>query len=329
MARRYNPDRAINDNADRPEKADDNVIQPFQLEKSKLRGRAVRLGSVLDEILGPHDYPETVAILVAETIVHAALLSSMLKYDGIFTLQTRGDGPVGMLVADMTSKGEIRGCASFDAGRVEKFGDVGGLLPLLLGKGHIAFTVDQSEKADRYQGIVELKGKSLVECVQHYFRQSEQIVTGIDIAVEKTASGWRAGGIMLQHMPEDEKGAGIRTTEERNEDWNRAMTLLATCKSAEILDPALHSRELLLRLFHEEGVRVYKPLSLTKGCRCDAGKIEKILAGLPEEDIEYLEEKGTIKMRCEFCSRDFTLEPDVLKKRPRKGGSEKSPKKKK
>ena len=312
----------MNDNTDGFDEADDNVVQPFQLEKTQLRGRVVRLGSVLDEILGPHDYPETVAYLVAETITLAALLSSMLKYEGIFTLQTKGDGPVSMLVADMTSEGEIRGCATFDGDRASKFGDDLDLLPLFLGKGYIAFTVDQKSKADRYQGIVELKGKSLVECVQHYFTQSEQIRTEIKIAVGRRDGRWRAGGVMLQLMPEESQG---EATLARKEDWNRTMTLLDTVKDNEILDPGLHSRELLLRLFHEEGVRVYKPVDVTKGCRCDTDKIEKILAGLADDDIEYLVESGTIKMHCEFCSRDFTLEPDAVKRRSTK----KSPKKKK
>jgi molecular chaperone Hsp33 len=110
----------------------------------------------------------------------------------------------------------------------------------------------------------------------------------------------------------------------RKEDWSRSMTLLGTMKDSEILDPALHSRELLLRLFHEEGVRVYKPLHVTKGCRCDSEKIEKVLASLADDDIEYLSESGTIQMHCEFCSRDFTLDPDTVKNRTKK----KKPKKK-
>lgn len=320
MARRQAPDGAINDNMNGFGEADDNIVQPFQLEKTQLRGRAVRLGSVLDEILGPHDYPLPVAHLVAETITLAALLSSMLKYEGIFTLQTKGDGPVGMLVADMTSKGEIRGCASFDKERVAKYGDEIDLLPIFLGKGYIAFTVDQMGKTDRYQGIVELKGKSLVECVQHYFTQSEQIRTGIKISVGKDKGKWRAGGVMIQLMPED---AQEDTTLDRKEDWKRSMTLFETVKDAEILDPAMHSRELLMRLFHEEGVRVYKPVHVTKGCRCDSEKIEKVLASLAEDDIEYLADNGTIKMHCEFCSRDFTLDPDMVKKRSKKKPSKK------
>jgi molecular chaperone Hsp33 len=314
------PDGAINDNADGFQNADDNVIQPFQLEKSQLRGRAVRLGSVLDEILGPHNYPLPVAHLVAESIMLSTLLSSMLKYEGIFTLQTKGDGPVSMLVSDMTSKGEVRGCASFDKERVARYGDEIDLLPIFLGKGYLAFTVDQGDRTNSYQGIVELKGRTMVECVQHYFTQSEQINTAIRLEVGFEDGKWRGGAIMLQNMPEDPKN--LNPTQK--EDWTRASILLESARAQELLAPDLHSQALLLRLFHEEGVRVYKPQAITKGCRCDSEKVQRVLATLSEDDLEYLKDSGTIKMHCEFCSRDFILEPETVE-----GSGPGKPKKKK
>lgn len=299
-------------------KADDNVIQNFQLESSNLRGRAVRLGAVLDDVLDPHDYPEPVAHLVAETMTLAALLSSMLKYEGIFALQTKGDGPVSMLVADVTSSGEIRGCASFDPERLEHAQEqLGALTPKesaqnhlaqYLGKGYIAFTVDQGGNTDRYQGIVELKGSSLIDCVQHYFHQSEQIGTGIKMAVGKRADKWRAGAIMLQHMPEDQKNPEAGMGNIREDDWRRAMILLDSCTDNEFLDPNLHSHILLTRLFHEEGVRVYTPEAINKGCRCDEQKVKNILTQMSDEDIEYMTIDGNITAHCEFCSRDFVFD---------------------
>src|SRR5690606_25497319 len=155
-----------------------------------------------------------VAHLVAETIALTLLLSSRLKYQGVVTLQTSGDGPVSMLVADVTSDGVVRGCANFDPERVEHAREqLAGLktpessqnhLAQYLGKGYIAFTVKQEDASEDYQGIVELKGASLVDCAQHYFNQSEQIGTGVKMAVGLRDGKWRAGGIMLQNMPEDQ-----------------------------------------------------------------------------------------------------------------------------
>lgn len=300
------------------EKADDNVIQPFQLETSSLRGRAVRVGSVINEVLEPHGYPNPVAHLVAETMTVALLLSSMLKYEGIFTLQAQGDGPVSMLVADVTTGGEVRGCASFDEERLQHAREQLSALKTpessqnhlaqYLGKGHIAFTVDQGDKTDRYQGIVELKGSSLVDCVQHYFNQSEQIGTGIKMAAGLRKGLWRAGAIMLQHMPEDQKNSEMGAGNINEDDWRRAMILLDTCTDDELLDPGLHSSVLLTRLFHEEGVRVFDPVTVTKGCRCDRSKVENIIHTMSVEDIEHMAGNGRIEMRCEFCSRDFVFD---------------------
>ncbi len=309
--------RIANDDTDPGVSAGDDVIRPFKLEKTDLRGRSVKLGKVLDDILGPHDYPEPVAQLVAETVTLAALLASMLKYEGIFTLQARGDGPVSMIVADMTSEGEIRGCASFHPERLAKMMEgeehITGLLMRFMGKGHIAFTVDQKDSTESYQGIVELKGVSLVTCVRHYFNQSEQIGTGIKMATGRQDGAWRSGAIMLQHMPEDQKNPEAGFGNAREDDWRRSMILLESCKDAEMLDADLKPDDLLFRLFHEEGVRVFPETSLFKGCRCNPDKVKKVLAALSVEELEELKEDGVITIHCEFCSRDYRLEPGEIK----------------
>ncbi|MCB1532525.1 MAG: Hsp33 family molecular chaperone HslO [Alphaproteobacteria bacterium] len=298
--------------------ADDNVIQPFQLESSNLRGRVVRVGSVINEVLEPHGYPNPIAHLVAEAMTVTLLLSSMLKYEGIFTLQAQGDGPVSTLVADVTTGGEVRGCATFDAERLQHSREQLSALKAeessrnhlaqYLGKGYLAFTVDQGKHTDRYQGIVELKGSSIVDCVQHYFNQSEQIGSGIKMAAGKRGELWRAGAIMLQHMPEDEKNPEAGAGNMNEDDWRRSMILLDTCTEDELLDPALHSNELLTRLFHEEGVRVFEPIAVTKGCRCNVDKVRTIVTKLPPEDIEHIAVNGKIEMHCEFCSKDFVFD---------------------
>ena len=302
---------------------DSNFIQPFQLESSVLRGRVVQLNGVLDDILKPHDYPEPVAHLVAETITTALLLSSMLKYDGIFTLQASGDGPVKMLVADVTSDGGVRGCASFDPARLQSAREqlsalktsesAQNHLAQYLGKGHIVFTVDQfgaktGGGEDRYQGIVELKGASLVDCVQHYFQQSEQIGTGIKMAVGRREEVWRAGAVMLQNMPEEggiNAASGVSNTDE--DEWRRSMILLDTCTEEELLDPHLTANDVLFRLFHEEGVRVYDPQQVQKACRCSVERVERVLLSMGIDELEYIAEGGEITMTCDFCSKNYVF----------------------
>lgn len=295
----------------------DNFYQSFQLESSRIRGRIVRLSSELDDILTAHDYPDDVLYLTAETMALGVMLSSMLKYEGIFTLQTKGDGPVTMLVADMTSDGKIRACASFDK---ESFPPKGykDNRAELLGNGYMAFTVDQGEYAERYQGIVELKTESLVSSVQSYFTQSEQIATGMMLAVGKVGGKWRACGIMLQQMPEDT--TSYNRDEKSNvdeDDWRRTMILLSSVKEEELLSAELGAQDLLFRLFHEEGVRVYDVHPLEKSCRCSPERVEAILGTMPAEDIEDITVDGKIVITCEFCSKSYELDPDTI----RKGGT--------
>jgi molecular chaperone Hsp33 len=291
----------------------DNLVQTFQLEGPNLRGRVVRLGSVLHDLLHRHDYPEPVGRLTGEAAVLALLLSSMLKYDGIFTLQIQSDGPVSMLVADITQKSILRAMAKYKAGEI----------PLdieypadLLGKGHLAFTVDQGEGHERYQGIVSLTGHSLQDSVQHYFTQSEQITTAIRMVVGKVNGLWRAGAIMLQRLPE--QAARIGETEE--DDWRRAMILMQSCKDEELLDPALSQNDLLFRLFHEEEVRVFDPDIVEEGCRCSRERAEGIVAMMSPEEKQDMTVDGRIQVKCEFCDREYDFETDTLPPLSRREG---------
>ena len=200
----------------------DDLAQPFRLESMGVRGRLVRLGPALDRILGPHRYPPAVAEILAEGVTMASVLATGLKYDGIFTLQTRGDGPVGTLVADVTSDGALRGYARFDAHRLDDAAEgAGGPVPRLLGAGHMAFTVDQGPDTERYQGITELAGATLADCAHTYFRSSEQLATAMALRARTregeagVAAGARACALVLQHLPTETPvrlggGAGAR-----------------------------------------------------------------------------------------------------------------------
>ena len=166
-------------------------------------------------------------------------------------------------------------------------------------------SVEQGEPVERYQGIVELQGASLIDCVQSYFGQSEQIETGIKMAVGLREGQWRAGGIMLQKMPEEGGFEDVSKGNLDEDDWRRSMILMESCTEDEFLDTDLHSNILLMRLFHEEGVRVFEPIEVMKGCRCTDEKVESMLSMMSDDDLDYMEKDGQISMRCEFCSREY------------------------
>ncbi|MDR3425172.1 MAG: Hsp33 family molecular chaperone HslO [Alphaproteobacteria bacterium] len=285
----------------------DDLVESFQFDSSPLRGRVVRMGAALDLILHQHAYPEAVATLLAEAIVIAAALASSLKYEGVFTLQAKGDGAVRLLIADVTSDGGVRAYAQFDK---EKLGE----LPAdtrLLGAGFLAFTCSLVGQKDRYQGIVELQGGSLAEAVQHYFRQSEQIPTGIMAAAGRDARGrWRGGCLLLQRMPRD-GGINVENLTPEAEDWTRAMTLMGTCTAQELVDEEVTPDILLFRLFNEEGVRVYAPQALRHQCRCSPTRVEGMLRTLPREEVEALAVDGLITVTCEFCNKTYPFDAEA------------------
>ncbi|HEV8679620.1 MAG TPA: Hsp33 family molecular chaperone [Stellaceae bacterium] len=291
----------------------DDLVQPFRIDPFALRGRLVRLGPTVDRILSQHDYPEPVAAILGEAITLAVTLAGALKYDGIFTLQTKSDGPVRLIVADVSTEGAVRGYAQYDPDRLAQLkpGDSPSV-PELIGRGYIAFTVDQGEDTERYQGIVELIGATLAECAQHYFRQSEQIQAGIKLSVARAGhdGAWRAGGLMLQRVPPE--GGYSVIADDVEDGWRRAMVLMSSATPAELVDPELPPRRLLYRLFHEEGVRVFKTHPLEARCRCSRERILGILRSFPQEDIEDMRKDPVTTVTCEFCNTRYEFAPADL-----------------
>jgi molecular chaperone Hsp33 len=287
----------------------DDLLLPFQVVPFNLRGRVVRVGAVAETILTRHGYPEPVSRLLGETLALAATLAGALKYEGIFTVQTKGDGPVRTLMADVTSAGVVRGYAAFDEEKVAAVSEEDALsapVPRLLGGGYIAFTVDQGEHTERYQGIVELQGATLSECTHAYFRQSEQLQTGIKLASGRDLEGrWRSGAIMLQRMPSEGRAevSGERSAndDDPEEAWRRAMTLMSSATAAELLDPDMRPDRLVHRLFHEDGVRGFPAHGLSAQCRCSDAKVERVLLSFPQDDIDDLKIDGELSVMCEFC----------------------------
>jgi molecular chaperone Hsp33 len=290
----------------------DDLIQPFRIDPFALRGRLVRLGPTIDRILSQHDYPEPVAAVLGEAITLAIVLAGALKYDGVFTLQTKSDGPVRLIVADVSTEGAVRGYAQYDRQRLPEYHPGNPSVPELIGSGYIAFTVDQGEHTERYQGIVELAGATLAEGAQHYFRQSEQIQAGIKLSVARAGENgaWRAGGLMLQRVPPE---GGYKVIADDVEDgWRRAMVLMSTATPGELVDPELPPRRLLFRLFHEDGVRVFETHPLEARCRCSRERISRILRSFPQDDIDDMRQDPVTTVTCEFCNTSYEFTPDDL-----------------
>ncbi len=307
---------------------DDDLVQPFQIEHKGIRGRLVRLGPLIDDVLSRHDYPAEVKLLLGQTVALTATLAGAFKYDGVFTLQTKGDGAVAMLVADVTSGGEVRAYARYDAAKLAAAAEAlaaghgaQGTVPRLIGAGYLAFTVDQGPDTERYQGIVELEGAELVDCVHHYFRQSEQLDAAFKLAVgtgtdRAGKQAWRGAGLMLQRVPVEGGGNDAAADEGQREtlddDWRRALVMMASARNEELLDPALGAHDLLFRLFHEDGVRVFRQRPLRPGCRCSAERVETVLRALSDAEIEDMTVDGRVSVVCQFCKREYAYDEPAI-----------------
>src|ERR1700716_2852540 len=303
----------------------DDAVLPFEVASLDLRGRLTRLGPALDDVLTRHDYPPAVGKLLGEAIVLTTLLGSSLKFDGRFILQTQTDGPVSFLIVDFQAPDRLRAYARFDATRLKNGQDSGALL----GKGHLAMTIDQGPDMSRYQGLVALGGGTLEDAAHEYFLRSEQIPTRVRLAVGEEWRGgegpkhrWRAGGMLLQFLPKAPERArqpdlhpcdapeSAETHEVAEDDaWIEGQSLIATVEDVELIDPDLSGERLLYRLFHERGVRVFPPLPLRAQCSCSREAVSSMLESFAAKDRADMVKDGRVVVTCEFCSSVYEFTP--------------------
>jgi molecular chaperone Hsp33 len=282
-----------------------NAVRPFYLEGAPARGQLVRLGPLADALLSRHAMPAAVNALLGEALALTAGLAAALKFEGSFSLQARGDGPVPMLLADCTAAGALRGYAKVDAAAVAAL-DAHPSAARLLGAGHLAFTVDQGPDMERYQGIVPLEGASLSDLTHTWFRTSQQVEAAVKLAAAPTPQGWRATALLLERIAfegGEQRFAG--SPEEEEEAWRTAVTLAGSATAAEMLDDALAPELLLWRLFHELGPKAQGAKPVSFGCRCTRERIGRILAGFGDDDLDHMQQDGAITVTCEFCNVDF------------------------
>ncbi|MDG1129630.1 Hsp33 family molecular chaperone HslO [Seohaeicola saemankumensis] len=311
----------------------DDTVLPFQLDNSDIRGRVARLDGVLDGILKQHDYPPVVEALVAEMALLTALIGQSVKLRWKLQLQVQSKGPVRMIATDYygpSEEGEparIRAYASYDADRLTD-----GAPFDQIGTGYFAIMIDQGQGMTPYQGITPLAGGSLASCAEAYFAQSEQLPTRFALSFGKSTERgikeyWRAGGVMLQHMPKASpfaKGAEATGEDgllhardlvdgEDGENWNRANLLLDTVEDLELVGPRVSPTDLLIRLFHEEAPRVFDAQPVRFGCTCSEDRVRQSLSIYSSKDIEKMTtDEGRVTADCQFCGAHYDLDPETL-----------------
>ncbi|MGP6088659.1 Hsp33 family molecular chaperone HslO [Antarctobacter jejuensis] len=310
----------------------DDTVLPFQLDRSDMRGRVARLDGVLSGVLSQHKYPQAVEALVAEMTLLTALIGQTVKLRWKLSLQVQTNGPVRMIATDYfgpTDEGEparIRAYASFDADRITDDAPF-----KQLGDGYFAILIDQGKGMQPYQGITPIAGDSLSDCAAAYFAQSEQLPTTFALSFGRSTEPgvpehWRAGGIMLQHMPKaspfaTEGGSGDEgllmaqdlVSGETEENWNRVNSHIQTVEQLELIGPTVPPTELLLRLFHEESPRVFDTQQVRFGCTCSEARVRQSLSIYSAKDIEKMTtEEGRVTADCQFCGAHYDLDPATV-----------------
>ena len=297
----------------------DDTVLPFQLDNSDIRGRVARLDSALENVLEKHAYPPVVEALIAEATLLTAMIGQTIKLRWKLSLQIRGDGPVRLIATDYYAPeaegapARIRAYASFDRDRLDTQAEPYSQI----GKGYFAILIDQGPDMTPYQGITPLAGKSLSACAETYFAQSEQLPTRFALSFGRATlpgqpQAWRAGGVMLQHMPGN-SDAPKREAAEQAENWTRANMLLDTVEELELIGPHVGPPELLARLFHEEAPRVYDPQAVHFGCSCSEEKVRSTLSIYSAKDIGTMTTpEGTVTADCQFCGAHYVMDPATL-----------------
>ena len=316
-----------------PQLAWDDSVLPFQLDRSDVRGRVARLDGVLDRVLSQHAYPPQIEALVAEAALITALIGQTIKLRWRLSIQVRGTGAVKMIATDYYGPSE-----DGHAARIRAYANFDDTLPAttdpftLIGDGYFTILIDQGEGMTPYQGITPLVGGSLAACAETYFAQSEQLPTRFAVTYGRSqlpgaGPRWRAGGVMLQHMPKASAEVAAKAGSgeggllshvdildgDEGENWTRANLLLDTVEELELIGPSVQPTELLVRLFHEEGPRVFDAQPVRFGCSCSAQKVRQSLSIYSAKDIAHMTtDEGVLTADCQFCGAHYEFDPRTL-----------------
>lgn len=283
--------------------------QRFLFDDTDVRGELASLGESYQHVLAKHPYPQPVAQLLGEMLAAASLLVGTLKFDGLLILQVRSSGAVPLLMIECSSEREVRGIARYHAEQIAADAGLRELMP----DGVLAITIDPRQ-GQRYQGIVDMEGESLAECLSNYFAISEQLATRFWLH----ADGQRARGLLLQQLPAER----LREPEEREASWQHLLTLADTLSAEELL--GLDNETVLHRLYHQEAVRLFEPQALCFRCSCSRDRSARALISLGEADAQALleEHDGQVVIDCQFCNQRYAFDAADVTQLFAGGGSE-------
>ncbi|MCH1930458.1 Hsp33 family molecular chaperone HslO [Shewanella sp. A25] len=264
------------------------ILHRYLFDNADVRGELVQLQDSYQHVLGTHQYPPVLQVLLGELLAATSLLTATLKFSGDISVQLQGNGPVSLAVINGNNQQQLRGVARWDG---ELADDAS--LEDLFGQGYMVITLTP-EEGERYQGVVALDKPTLAGCVEQYFNQSEQLPTALWLF----ANGKQAAGMFLQVLPSDE---------DHNADFEHLSQLTATIKSEELF--SLDAEEVLHRLYHQEEVRLFDPIEVTFKCTCSRERSAAAIKTIDQAEVEaILAEDGNVEMGCEYCNAKYVFD---------------------
>ena len=275
----------------------------FAFTGARVRGELVQLDAAWREMTAHRRYPPPVMRVLGEMVAAAALLATNIKFNGALVMQVYGDGPLQLLVVECQPDLALRATAKV---RDEAIADDISLRDLLNrgGRGRFSITLDPREPLpgqQPYQGIVALEGDSVAEVLQTYMRHSEQLETRLWLASNDTA----AAGLLLQRLPND---GGLEVAPANDNAWEHVVALAHTVTAEELLN--LSPDDVSHRLFWQESLENYPPLTPRFQCTCSRERISRMMVSLGQDEVDsIIAEQGLVTVTCEFCGREYSFDP--------------------
>ncbi|MCG3864329.1 MULTISPECIES: Hsp33 family molecular chaperone HslO [unclassified Photobacterium] len=284
-------------------------LNRYLFDGVSVRGELVQLGDTYQQIISSTDYPAPIKTLLGELLVATSLLTATLKFEGSITVQLQGDGPVSLAVINGDQNQKLRGVARWE-GDIKEDSSIHDLM----GKGYMVITILPT-KGERYQGVVGLEGETMAECLEAYFKNSEQLKTRIWLRTGEFEGQPKAAGMLLQVMPDGQGSEG---------DFEHLETITDTVKDDELF--SLDAQDLLYRLYHQEEVKVFEPQAVSFECGCSRDRSGSAVISLHPDEIEkILAEDGKVSLHCDYCGTDYDFDSiDIAALRENAGNADES-----
>lgn len=271
----------------------------------KVRAYAVRSTETVREAQRRHHTWPIASAALGRTLSAGAMMGAMLKDDAKLTIKIEGGGPIGPILVDSNTKGEVRGYVTNPHIHFEQNAQGKLNVGKAVGTDGTLTVVKDLGLKDFFSGQVPLVSGELGEDFTYYFASSEQVPTsvGVGVLVNPDNSILAAGGFIIQLMP-DIDDQTITVIEE-------SLKKMPTVSS--LIEKGLSPEELLEEVLGKGNVKFLETLPVSFTCKCSKERFAVAIIGLGKHEIiEMIEEDGQAEVHCHFCNEYYQFSKEEL-----------------